>query len=124
MNQDIESLLIDWGGLKHLRITAAKAPKMRAKEAVMSRQRNWNPPCFPGLSFKDGVLPFLPAVNIESKIPPRVAKIIPSIGYPLTRIVGKQWWIKKERIGAKIPMIIEATGSIMTEAEELKKIPD
>ena len=76
MNQDIQSLLTDWGGLKHFRMTAVRRPKMTARAAEMRRLRNWKPPCWPGLVVREGVRLFLPAVKMASKIPPRVAKMM------------------------------------------------
>ena len=89
MNQDIQSLLIDWGGLKHLKIIVARPPKSKAKAAVIRMPTNWKPPCCEGLFDKAGVRLFLPAVKMQSNMAPSVAKIIPSIGYPFRRILGR-----------------------------------
>ena len=56
-------------------------------------------------------------------MPPKVAKIIPQIGYPFNRILGKHFSISKVKIGVTTPIIKEAKGSIITDADELKNIP-
>jgi len=48
------------------------------KNIVISKEANCSPPCLVALTLKDGVLSFLPAANIESKIPPKTHKMIAS----------------------------------------------
>lgn len=62
-------------------------------------------------------------MKIESKMPPKVAKIMPSIGYPLIRMKDKNLSMKYVRMGTNIPISNEAKGSMITEAEELRKMP-
>jgi len=73
-------LFIDCGGLKHLKIAALKNPKIMARAAEIIRQANWSPPCLGQSEDRVGVLLFLPAVKIESKMPPSTENMIPSIG--------------------------------------------
>ena len=65
----------------------------------------------------------LPAVKMESKMPPSAVKMMPSIGYPLIKILGRNFSMREERSGPNTPIRIEAKGSMMTEADELRKTP-
>lgn len=123
MNQESRSLFIDCLGLKHRKITAASKPNRKPKAAVMRRLRNWKPPCLGGLSHRVGVLPLLPAVKMELKMPPKTAKIMPSTGYPLLSISGINFYKRYAKIGAKAPIKREAKGSMITAADELRKMP-
>lgn len=109
--------------MKHLRISVANSPNRIAKTAETIRLANCRPPCFTGFEHNSGVLEVLPAANIESKIPPKAEKMIPSIGYPLIRIKDKNFSIRYARMGTANPIKREAKGSIITDTEELKNIP-
>jgi hypothetical protein len=60
---------------------------------------------------------------MESKIPPTTANIIASIGYPFIRMLGRNFSTTNESTGPNTPIKIEAKGSMMTVADELRKTP-
>lgn len=93
MNQNMLSLLTDCRGLKHLKIEVANRPSRPAKQAVTNSEANCSPPWRAVLSDKAGVLEFLPAAKIESKIPPSTQIMIASIEYPFNRMNGKYFYI-------------------------------
>ena len=123
MNHNLLSLLVDWRGLKHLRIKAAKSPKINDIIIVINNEANCSPPCRWALTLKVGILSFRPAAKIESKMPPNTHKMIASIEYSFKRIKGKNFSKRNSKIGANIPIKSEAKGSIITVDEELKNMP-
>jgi hypothetical protein len=68
--------------LVNLSINPVSNPNTIANKRDTIRDANCSPPCLTGSELNEGVLPFLPPLKIELKIPPSIAIPILSIGYP------------------------------------------